>query len=865
MSETTLDTRAIEQPIRKRMLLWFAAVSSLLVLAGSVSFYRLRGAIDAFADQKMAAALVSVQDQLKAADEVYRDLTLASLAVLKAETIQLGAPSVGGEVEVAGRVVPSLRFGNTEVSNRFELVDSVVALLGGTATLFVKTGDEFYRVSTNVKKPDGSRAIGTILDPKGRAIVAIREGRRFEGVVDILGSSYFTAYEPIVDASGATIGIWYTGYKIETLSQLGASIQSAKILEDGFVALLDANYKELFHSEHANDAFLEELARDLAQRPDDHEYVIGDHAVQHAHFEPWGFTIVATTYLPDLGQLSFRIVREVLGILAVVVVAVLAASWWFAGRLSRALVSAEVAKRAAEAARTAAEDAKVEAEQANRTKSAFLANMSHELRTPMNAIIGYSEMLIEEHEDLEPGDFVPDLKKIQSAGKHLLALINDILDLSKIEAGKMTLYLEAFDVAHTIDDVVATVQPLVAKNQNRLVVDCDRGIGAMKADLTKFRQTLFNLLSNASKFTEQGEIHVAVRAVSQAGRERIQIAVKDSGIGMTPEQMGKLFQSFSQADSSTTRKYGGTGLGLAISRKFCQMMGGDITVASEPGKGSTFTMELPREVVIGDAEAPAAGTPAKPAEPAPAVASRARVLVIDDDPSAVELVTRFLVREGYQVDSAGSGKEGIEAARRLRPDVITLDVMMPGMDGWAVLAALKADPDLAMIPVVMMTMMENKELGFALGAADCLSKPIDWSRLDQLLGRIAGPAEQGHVLVVEDDPASADMLRRTLSKEGWLVELAANGREALAHVAKKRPVLILLDLMMPEMDGFDFITELRKNPGAENIPVIVVTAKTLTPEDQSRLNGQVNDILRKGAFDRSKLVAQIESLVRRKP
>jgi len=228
-------------------------------------------------------------------------------------------------------------------------------------------------------------------------------------------------------------------------------------------------------------------------------------------------------------------------------------------------------------------------------------------------------------------------------------------------------------------------------------------------------------------------------------------------------------------------------------------------------------------------------------------------------------VTRFLVREGYQVDSAGSGKEGIEAARRLRPDVITLDVMMPGMDGWAVLAALKADPDLAMIPVVMMTMMENKELGFALGAADCLSKPIDWSRLDQLLGRIAGPAEQGHVLVVEDDPASADMLRRTLSKEGWLVELAANGREALAHVAKKRPVLILLDLMMPEMDGFDFVTELRKNPGAENIPVIVVTAKTLTPEDQSRLNGQVNDILRKGAFDRSKLVAQIESLVRRKP
>jgi signal transduction histidine kinase/CheY-like chemotaxis protein len=568
--------------------------------------------------------------------------------------------------------------------------------------------------------------------------------------------------------------------------------------------------------------------------------------------------------VPDLSRLSFNLIWQVLGLLGAVIAVVLVASWWFANRLSHALVAAEVSRTEAESARLIAEEAKVEAEQANRTKSAFLANMSHELRTPMNAIIGYSEMLIEEAEDLEPDEFVPDLKKIQSAGKHLLALINDILDLSKIEAGKMTLYLERFEVAATLDEVASTVQPLVAKNGNKLIIECPADMGAMHADLTKVRQTLFNLLSNASKFTDKGSIHVLVTAKQGPTGERIAIAVRDSGIGMTPEQMGKLFQSFSQADNSTTRKYGGTGLGLAISRKFCQMMGGDITVTSEPGKGSTFTMELPRTVVIGDAPvAQTAGAPARKPDAGPPVASRAKVLVIDDDPHAVDLLSRFLLREGFQVESAHSGKEGIELARKTRPDVITLDVMMPGMDGWAVLAALKADPDLGMIPVIMTTMMENKELGHAMGAADCLSKPVDWSRLEQLLGRLAGSGGESHVLVVEDDPASAEMLRRTLDKDGWKVEIANNGRDALDQVAKKRPALILLDLMMPEMDGFQFTEQLRKNPGAENIPIIVVTAKTLTPDDHLRLNGQVADILRKGSFDRNALLSQIRSMVRR--
>ncbi len=864
MSEHKVDSAAIERPIRQRMLVWFAVVSGLLIAAGSISFWRLRSAIESFAEVTAKGVVNGVSSQLLAADSIYRDLTMASVRVLQHEARALGEPSLGGEVKVGDKTVSDLLFGKEAMANRFELVDGLVGRMGGTATLFVASGEEFVRVTTNVRKPDGSRAIGTVLDPKGKAIAAIREGKSFAGVVDILGSPYFTAYEPIVGAGGKVIGVYYAGYKIETLQELGKNIESQRILERGFVSLHDGRGNVMFYSSHIDKA---ELAEMFAGASADSavDSVIRDYRVRKQVFAPWGFSIVAGTYVPDLSRLSFNLIWQVLGLLGAVIAVVLIASWWFANRLSHALVAAEVSRTEAESARLVAEDAKVEAEQANRTKSAFLANMSHELRTPMNAIIGYSEMLIEEAEDLEPDEFVPDLKKIQSAGKHLLALINDILDLSKIEAGKMTLYLERFEVAATLDEVASTVQPLVAKNGNKLIIECPGDIGAMHADLTKVRQTLFNLLSNASKFTDKGSIHVVVTAKPGPTGERIAIAVRDSGIGMTPEQMGKLFQSFSQADSSTTRKYGGTGLGLAISRKFCQMMGGDITVTSEPGKGSTFTMELPRTVVIGDAPAPqTSGAPARKPDAGPPVASRAKVLVIDDDPHAVDLLSRFLLREGFEVESAHSGKEGLETARRVRPDVITLDVMMPGMDGWAVLAALKADRDLALIPVIMTTMMENKELGHAMGAADCLSKPVDWSRLEQLLGRLAGgDAGQSHVLVVEDDPASADMLRRTLDKDGWKVEIANNGRDALDHVAKKRPALILLDLMMPEMDGFQFTEELRKNPGAENIPIIVITAKTLTPDDHHRLNGQVADILRKGAFDRNALLQQIRSMVRR--
>ncbi len=502
--------------------------------------------------------------------------------------------------------------------------------------------------------------------------------------------------------------------------------------------------------------------------------------------------------------------------------------------------------------------AKEAAEEANRAKSAFLANMSHELRTPLNAIIGYSEMLQEEAADLGQEDLTPDLQKIQAAGKHLLALINDILDLSKIEAGRMDLFLETFDIAPMIQDAVITIQPLVEKNHNTLAVHCADNLGTMRADLTKVRQSLFNLLSNACKFTAQGTITLVVTRETVDGAAWITVRVTDTGIGMTPEQMGRLFQAFAQADTSTTRQYGGTGLGLAITRHFCQMMGGDITVASALGQGSTFTIRLPAAVVDPKAAA-ALRVETPPASALPE--GTPTVLVIDDDPTVHDLMQRFLRKEGLRMAAAASGEEGLRLARALRPAAITLDVMMPGLDGWAVLTALKADPLLADIPVILLTIVDDKNLGYALGAADYLTKPIDWDRLAVILKKYQCAHPPCTVLVVEDDADTREMLWRMLTKEGWAVTEATNGRVALERVAASQPELILLDLMMPEMDGFAFLEALRQQAAWRSIPVVVVTAKDLTPEDRQRLNGYVERILQKGAHSREELLREIHDLV----
>jgi signal transduction histidine kinase/CheY-like chemotaxis protein len=517
------------------------------------------------------------------------------------------------------------------------------------------------------------------------------------------------------------------------------------------------------------------------------------------------------------------------------------------------------------------------AESANKTKSLFLANMSHELRTPLNAILGYSEMLMEEAEEMELASFGADLEKIGSAGRHLLALINDILDLSKIEAGKMELFLEDFGVAELIAEVASTIRPLVEANANTLHLRVAEDLGKMHADQMKVRQGLYNLLSNAVKFTQDGQVTVTALRETMDEREWMVFRVADTGIGLSADQIVRLFQDFTQADTSTTRRFGGTGLGLALTRRFCQMMGGDVTVHSVPGEGSVFTIKLPvvvrdaapepeNDTASGAASAPsgAAPTTAQDGADADAMAELAGtgcVLVIDDDPVQRELMQRFLAREGFVVRAAAGGREGLRLARQIHPVAITLDVMMPEMDGWSVLRELKADAALREIPVVMLTMVDDPERGFALGAADYATKPVNRQRLSRILRKHTCPHPPCPVLLVDDDAGARALTRKVLEKEGWKVCEAENGLRALECLERERPCLILLDLMMPEMDGFEFAERVRQHPEWRSIPIVVLSGRDLSAADRLRLNGHVESVLKKDGASREALLLQVRDLL----
>jgi CheY-like chemotaxis protein len=410
-------------------------------------------------------------------------------------------------------------------------------------------------------------------------------------------------------------------------------------------------------------------------------------------------------------------------------------------------------------------------------------------------------------------------------------------------------------------DIATTAEALAAKNHNRLEVHCPADLGSMHTEPMRIRQIILNLLSNACKFTENGEVTLTVARAPADGADWLTFTVTDTGIGMTAEQMAKVFEEFSQADSSTTRRYGGTGLGLAISQRLCHLLGGDIGVASTPGAGSTFTVRLP-------AAAPQSAAAAPPCAPVEATAPGTRVgraggkiLVIDDEQTVRDLMRRFLAREGFDVVTAKDGEEGLTLARQLRPALITLDVLMPGLDGWSVLQALKADPELAEVPVVMLTILDEKNKGYALGASDYVTKPIDRERLRALLGRFCDQGAGRQALIVEDDEDTRRWLHRALEREGWEVSEAANGREALERLAKAPVNLILLDLMMPEMDGFEFLAERRKSKTLARIPVLVVTAAELSEDDRRRLNGGVLHVLQKAAQPRDQLLSELRDLV----
>ena len=504
--------------------------------------------------------------------------------------------------------------------------------------------------------------------------------------------------------------------------------------------------------------------------------------------------------------------------------------------------------------------AKEDAESASKVKSAFLANMSHELRTPLNAIIGYSELLAEDAGDRGDSASLADLEKIGAAGRHLLGLINEILDLSKIEAGKMELYIEKVALAAAVDEVRSLVSPLIEKNGNTLVIECPADIGALRTDLTKLKQCLINLLSNAAKFTKSGAVTLRLsRYVDDEDAPHVVFEVRDSGIGMTEEQIGRLFQAFTQADSSTTRNFGGTGLGLTITRHFVTMLGGTITVTSTSGLGSTFTVDLPDRAGVAPHEDHVIDV-----DDGMRAASAVTVLIVDDDDAVHDVLSATLGREGYLLLHARDGAEALAVMRRTPPDVVTLDVRMPKVDGWSVLGVMKSDPELQNIPVVMLTIVDDRNLGFSLGASEFMTKPIDRNRLTALMRKLTSSTKNATVLIVDDEPDVRGVIKGTVESAGMKAAEAGNGRAALQWLeGNAPPALILLDLMMPEMDGFEFLEKIRKVERWSDIPTVVLTAKDLSERERSFLAERTLLVLSKTGQPIGSLGAALSALARR--
>jgi signal transduction histidine kinase/CheY-like chemotaxis protein len=501
--------------------------------------------------------------------------------------------------------------------------------------------------------------------------------------------------------------------------------------------------------------------------------------------------------------------------------------------------------------------ANVSLQEASKHKSVFLANMSHELRTPLNAILGFSELLMDSTDGQYPAETrMRFLGQINSSGKHLLGLINDILDLSKIEAGQMELHLQTVPVAEVAADVLRIVEPLAVKKQIT-IVDETECAGEVEADAGKLKQMILNLVSNAIKFTPADGI-VTIRA--RRLQESTEVAVSDTGIGIAEEDQWRIFREFQQVDSGVGRRQAGTGLGLALTQRFARLHGGDVRMESAPGKGSTFTISMPLKARVERLDGPLGGpVKAKPADP-----NRPLVLVVEDNPAAVELMTRNLERGGFQTVVARTGTEAISIASRRQPAAITLDILLPELDGWEVLSRLKQDPATSSIPVIVVSVVDNPELGMALGALDYFVKPIDGSALLKSLSRFnfrrALGRDEFRVLVVDDEPANRELVTGILEPAGFTVIAADGGGQAIDLARSCGPDLVLLDLMMPDISGFDVVEALRANPKTSHMPIMILTAKDLTDADKQQLSGQVSTILNRrstGAADLLGLLRQV--------
>ena len=856
--------------VRRLSRAWLLVVSSLIAGSVAFTFVRLRGRIAELFDERTEQLVSAIDAQLDLIDSDYQrqtsaDLNLAFLAIS-------GDTASSTRLSVEERRSMLRFFGDWDDASRKKIdifLDILEKDMGAEATLFSLNETGFVRVATTLKTKSGQSMQGSLLDPNGVVSKTLLQDETFFGAGDFLGQLYIAKAVPVKEFDGRIVGAIAVGYPVRELSGIGRIIQSSKVGDSGFLALADSKDQLLYVTEgrslEKSQAIVDSI--DVGSGQSSVQGVkAGDYRISSFLFKPWNYKIYVAASISEINARTARSVTESMLPIVLVLLSVMVLTILLERQLKSSLLEAERLRVSAEEQSERAHKAKKTAFLASQAKSEFLANMSHELRTPMNAIIGYSEMLIEDSDDLAPEDFVVDLEKILSSGKHLLGLINGVLDLSKIEAGKMTLYVENVSLRDLFEEVSATAAPLAQKNNNEFICETPSyADDLVRSDTTKIRQALINLIGNACKFTENG----IVRLSAQVERDQQDISwvyfrVSDTGIGMSEDQLEKLFKDFSQADASTTRRYGGTGLGLSLSRRLSRLMGGDITVESVLGEGSTFTMKIPRYPAAESSAQLNTDASDDEGVEMQVVDRRGRVLVVDDDDHSLEMIKHFLLKASFDVLSAPSSEAGLEQARSCDPDILIVDIHASQLSGWDMLAKIRGDEKLKTLPVIVVSRDDAKELSLMLGAAGALQHPIDWSRLNHILQRIRSDCDhntQTDVALLDGSPRLTGLVEGMLQEHHWNLRSYSSGEHLLAEISDDSPHLLIVDLSGDAAKSMQSIESIRVKLDPKVLPLVAISDNSLDAEILQRLEAVGSRWLPVSGSNVDVMLASIEELM----